>query len=367
MRIYIIVLIIFCITRVGEVSAQRGYIAKDSTYSQGYLDDQGVFRNNRFISFTQYKNQAAKEYTPYELVEFGFEKGHQYISKEVAENDSTVRYFLLNLVDNKGAKLFLLKTVDGDRFFADVDGSFTELYRETYRGQLKSVFTKFDYSDQIESAKFNINSLARLFKLYNAGYTGFNPGFRVGVSAGVINQQMKIKSLENTASLTADPTLAAGVVVDFPFIANSKWFVNINLLYQKNSYSMTEKDDEATFDHLVKTSALTLPIAWKYSTSSKNLRCFMKAGPIITFLLQREYVVYRAVEEPPTVLITRHDLNNLGSMQVGVLAGAGLEYSLNLKYAIGIEARYSYEGAPTNGQNHVTSTLGFSTYFLFSK
>lgn len=365
---YCILLVVITIGYIGGAYAQRGFIVKDSSYSEGFLTDQGIFRNNRSIVYLQHPKNPSREFFPNELSEFGFTKGDRYVSREVPENNSVARYFLLYLVDHKDNKLYQLETVDGTRFFTEINGSFIELKRETFREQLRTLFTKADYSGQIASASYKASSLIRLFKLYNSNYEGLSPTFRFGASVGVINQKVNTSSMAGTVSLSSDPALSIGLVADFPFIAYSNWFINLNLLYHSNAFSKSETDASMTYDHLAKTSSLSLPAMLKYSSASKTLRYFIKAGPIVTYLVNKEYLVYRAEDNGNEVLITQHTLDSFGAFQLGGAAGAGLEYSLGRKFSIGIEARYSYEGAFfIDSQKHTTSNLALSTYLLFSK
>jgi hypothetical protein len=157
--------------------------------------------------------------------------------------------------------------------------------------------------------------------------------------AGFSIVHLRLKSINGETVSMASPFF--GAFVDTPLGLKPNWFVNLQIQYQKNSYSTYKSIANHNQDLLVNTTALGIPILVSYRSSSKKFRPFINAGPSLTYYLNRQNDLYDATVSSSLVEITRTSLNSISRFQLCGIIGIGTEYSITLRKALGIEVRYA--------------------------
>ena len=156
-----------------KVKAQWGYLKKGTSYIQGNVADQGIFRNNRLLLFIE--NEKPVMYAPNQVEEYGLINGDVYVKRAVHDEQKTTDYFLLRLVNGERT-LYELKEKKGSRFFLEQDTSLIEIKKKlSLKDQLRQLKPCSSNQQIAKWAHYGETSLKRTVLLSNKCYDGFIP------------------------------------------------------------------------------------------------------------------------------------------------------------------------------------------------
>ncbi len=350
-----------------SASAQNGYLRTDSTYLQGTIVDQGVYKNNRELVFKD--GNKIVTYTPEQVFEYGFMKGDVYVRRSIREGNQSKSYFFLRLV-NGDRNLYQLKDDrDAMRFFIEHDSSLVEITSAAFRDQLATQLKPCGSSQNIlKLVRFSRRSLKRAAILNNKCFKGLFPSTRVG---GMLGYESNEFSLSNTVIVdhlyfqTTTTTPITGVFIDTPAGMIPSLFLNIGITYQQNSYGGSHIIGDQNQDYQFNFSTIGIPILFKYKINSTKFRPFVSIGPRPAFNLQQTNKWIMETATGPIVKIQEGIFNPVKAFQISAALNSGIEFSLSHKTAISVEARYStvFDWVDTQGgSNQAFSFIG-SFYF----
>ncbi|WP_162555861.1 hypothetical protein [Reichenbachiella versicolor] len=178
-------------TQIQEsVFAQKGLepaivILNDGDTLQGFIEVRHTTENAKYCGFrTPLIDSQQEEYTPEDIKGYVINDTKYYASKEVNRNGVREQLFLEYLV--KGyANLYYLKEEDGESFFVEKNGEFTELTNSKkvinsdngltymqesnkYKGTLMYLFSDApEMKNSLQAMKFDTNSMIKATKNYH--------------------------------------------------------------------------------------------------------------------------------------------------------------------------------------------------------
>ena len=339
--------------------AQKDYVENDSAYIQGTLTDRGIFSNNREIKFVREKETRVKVFHPGDLDEFGFNNGDIYISKIVEDGDAKTAYFLLEQV-NGNAKLFVLQTKKSYRFFTEKNDELIELKNDgSFRITLSQVLNRCPgFENSFSLVKRNKASLSRVFTLYNTCYDGLFPTVRAGFIFGYSATNFATRDpLYHYVAMQGQWSPFFGAFIEAPLGLKPKWFANLQIQYQQNTYSASKQYYNTRSDYQINTSGLSFPILFKYRSTSRKFRPFILGGPTFSFFMQHQSKLFETTTTSNSV--TKYDLslNNISQYQLSATLGLGTEYSINPKNSVALEVRYSAGSGLREDNNQLVYSL----------
>lgn len=347
-----------------------GYIATDTSTSQGYVIDQGVFKNNREIKYSLSRNKSTpvETYFPQDLKEFQIRNDHIYVAKTIQDNDSTINtYFLLRLMSG-GHNLYMLKTENGKRFFSETNDELKELPKESFKDTISATMDRTDWKRVLPLVRYNRKSLTRFYYYQNNTSNGVLPSFRKGFIFGRSNSSIRIKDLEKKGvSIKGSGSDFIGMFIDFPLGLTSKWSMNIQTYYHENNFSLYHSEPDEDLNFVINTTSITVPVLVKYRSTAKTLRGFVGAGASLSYYLERENQLLTITKTESFMEINRMSLNSINKYKVGAIFGTGIECSLLPKYLLGVELRYNagIGVLRTHAESHSLSELQVITSIWF--
>lgn len=369
MRFLIITFVLLFISQF-SIIAQVGYIATDTSRSQGYIVDQGIFKNNREVKYSLSKDKAtsSETYLPQDLKEFQISDDDVYVTKTIQDNDTTLNtYFLLRLTSGE-QNLYMLKTKEEKRFFGEANEALRELPKESYKDTISAMMDRTDWGRVFPLVRHNRKSLTRFYYLQNNSYYGVIPSFRKGLIYGKSNGSIRIEDLEDKAiSIKNKKSTFFGAFIDFPMGLKPNWSMNIQAYYHENNFSLYQKQPDKDLDFVINTTSITVPLLVKYRSTSRTLRGFVGAGASFTYYLKRENQLLTITKTEGYFETSRTPLNSINKYKVAALLGAGMECSIFPKYLLGLELRYNagIGVLRTHAESHSLSELQFITSIWF--
>jgi hypothetical protein len=268
-RIIIALVTLFSAT---HINAQLGYLRKGALYVQGNVSDQGIYKNNRQLIFTE--NGIAVTYTPEQIEEYGFVTGDTYIGRTVQNGQTSANYFLLRLVSGERT-LYELKEKRGSRFFIEHHNSLVEIINDiSLKDQLSRRLKPCGSNQSIVGlATYGKAPLTRATWLTNNCYTGIFPTLRKGVFAGYEFSSQSLRSdIDHISVQASSSTPSIGVFLDVPLGMSTSWLMNIQAAYQQINFDDLHVDKNSTLEYQYNFSALGFPLLLKYRGSALRWR-----------------------------------------------------------------------------------------------
>ncbi len=352
----------------GKLSAQLGYYVKDTTIQAGVKPvDQGA-RKNALELAIDYKTRTER-FTPEEIVEFGFPDGRVFFSRVISVDGRPQRVFLERIGHGK-LDVWCFAGYDGDRFFLErpserqpaageyglpsgqqPESSLIELPEEDDReGPFRALLTTYtadcgQVAEALKAVRFNRKSLAAFMTRYNTCSSRPMPIARFGVTtAGSLtrpgNGRPEMEGLAR-AGFNHDPALVAGLFADFPVFADGFTF-HPEILYSENSWSAHSENQETTFDFLISTASLQLPLLVRYTLPARRWRPFMNIGGTLTRHLRNDNTIYRTTVNNgvATIAMTTDEALSARDM-AGYAVGGGLQVALDHRRSFFLEIRHN--------------------------
>jgi len=342
--------------------AQLGYLRRGTSYIQGTVSDQGLFKNNRQLLFAEKEESIA--YTPDQVEEYGFIKGDVYIKRAVQDGQQATAYFLLRLVNGERA-LYELKEKKGSRFFIEHDSSLVEINKETpLKDQLSAQLKPCRSNQQIATlAHYGEASLKRAVLLSNTCYTGLFPRLRLGAFAGYEFSSQSLGSVADHIFLQASASSPiVGIFIDVPLGMSPSWFTNIQLTYQQSNFNKPQTDNNFTIEYQYNFSTIGFPLFLKYRGSSSSWRPFIALGPTPAIYTQQQNVWLTTTYLGSTAYLNHGAWDIVKKFQVSGTLCVGLEYSMTPTRAASFELRYKKLIDVEAGPNQSLALIG-SFYF----
>ncbi|MEZ4945498.1 MAG: porin family protein [Cyclobacteriaceae bacterium] len=353
-----------------SIIAQVGYIATDTSRSQGYIVDQGIFKNNREVKYSLSKDKSTptETYLPQDLKEFQISDDDIYVTKTIQDNDTTTNtYFLLRLTGGEH-NLYMLKNKGEKRFFGETNEELQELPKNSYKEAITTMMDHTDWRRVLPLVRHNRKSLRRFYYLQNNSYSGVIPSFRKGLIYGKSNSSIRIKDLEKKAiSIKNKQSTFFGAFIDFPMGLIPNWSINIQAYYHENNFNLYYIQPAEELDFVINTTSITVPLLVKYRTTARTLRGFVGAGASLSYYLERENQLLTTTKTGTYLEISKMPLNSINKYKFGALLGAGVECSIFPKYLLGLELRYNTGIGVwrTHAESHSLSELQFITSIWF--
>ena len=358
----------FCLIPAGKLFAQAGYYVRDTTIQAGVKPvDQGALKNARGM-IIDYKTRTDR-FTPEEIQEYGFPDGRVFFSRVISVDGQPQRVFLERIGQGK-LDLWYFAGFDGDRFFVErpaegqaaagqyrwpsgqqPESSLIELPGEDGReGPLRALLASWtsdcpQVAEALKVVRFNKKSLSAFMSRYNTCSSKPMPIARFGVTVGGSttrwgHRRPEMEGLRTTA-FPNDPALVAGVFADLPVFADGFTF-HPEILYSGNSWSAHSENQEATFDFLISTASLQVPLLFRYTLPSPRWRPFINLGGTFTRHLRNDNTIYRTTvnDGVATIAMTTGEALTARDM-AGYAVGGGLQVALDHRRSLFLEIRHN--------------------------
>ncbi|SHF31574.1 Outer membrane protein beta-barrel domain-containing protein [Mariniphaga anaerophila] len=354
--------LMFCILFFPILSyGQKEYILFDSTATVGIkLIDNGEQKNSMFCQVK--KRDSIITYSPYDLQEYGFNKGPVYVSRDIQKAGSSKKVFLECLQRGK-TTLYYYKGDNIQTFFIENDNAqLVELPKRNsqnvdYSKQLLNI-TKdcSNVADACELSRYSKKSLSKLIERYNNCELKPFPHFRYGVIAGYEFSRVIFSNDENLIEFfsyldyfdnTRDGSFSSGIFIDNPILA-SDFSLHVELLFAKHRYSYSHSSENNNFNLVSNNTKINVPVLVRYSYPSNTIRPFINTGLSGSYLIKRETSLYEPAIES-NISANKTSLNSLiDQYMLGYVFGAGLEYKLNFRNSLFFELRYVHQYGLSN-------------------
>lgn len=318
--------------------AQFGYMRKGNLYVQGELFDQGLFKNNRTLVFTE--NVKMVTYTPAQVEEYGWVNGAVYVKRGILNGEQTTDYFLLRLVNGERT-LYKLREKRGSRFFIEHDSLLVEIKREALKSQLSQQLKACGSNQEVAaSARFKATSLKRAVLLSNRCYAGFFPRLRLGAVAGFEFSSQSLGTIADHIFLTASAlSPLVGISADVPLGMSPHWFMSAQATYQQNNFYKYQVDDNALVEYQDNFATLGFPLLIKYRGASSTWRPFIAMGPTPAIYWQQQNAWLSTTYIGSIAYLNQGAWDNIQKFQISGTISAGLEYSVTPTKALSLEVR----------------------------
>lgn len=329
--------------------------------TQGRIESQNRYKNNREVRFARSKTSPIVIYTPDDLIQYA-RKNEVYDSKAVTDANGQKNYFLYRETEGP-ITLYSLKLRRGSRYFLFKDEVLTELTKKSFRSLLSNDFSE-SIQRQLPLVSFHAPSMSRFVHLGNQGYSGSLPFVRKGIVFGLANTS---PSVADNKSHLSSPGLAPyyGLSFEFPLGFNPRLYFSFQPGYGKYDQVFHVHEGDINSDYIVKSSYVILPMLIKRMSTGLKVRHFVTGGVTIRYYNQLENTLIQATTVGHVINISRNENAKVSQLQIGANVGAGLEYSLTLRNIVSIELRliksYGVQGGVVRapGAVQIISSLSF--------
>ena len=363
-----ILLLCFSLFPGGKLFSQSGYFVRESMIQAGVKPvDQGARKNAREMVI-DYKTRTER-FTPEEISEYGFPDGRVFLSRVISVDGRPQRVFLERIGNGK-LDLGYFAGSDGDRFFLErpaegptavrssglppgqqPESSLIELpEKDGQEGAFRSLLATYTSDcDQVAEAlkvvRFNKKSLTAFMSRYNTCSSRPMPIARFGVTAGgsftqVGHLRPELEGMARTG-FNHDPALVAGLFADLPFLADGLTF-HPEILYSENSWSAHSEKQIATFDFLISTASLQVPLMVRYTLPLVRWLPFVNLGGTLTRHVRNDNTIYRTTVDNGLATITMTTGAALTARDMaGYAVGGGVQYALDHRHSLFLEIRHN--------------------------
>ena len=384
---YIFIAVIFICTGIpGRLSAQGYYIATDTSMSMGAkVMDGGDLLNARFCRVL--KEDEIIIYSPFEVKEYGIKDGSVYVSKKIMVTDSSRQVFLERLAEGKTVLYYFKDTNLTTYFLENERKGFVEIPRNapenadlTYRDILNDLTLDCKYvADASRLVKYQEKSLTRYIETYNSCKPKAFPFLKYGVFAGINFSSIvyipgignQYLSTENkyfkNADFKYDPGLVFGIFIDQPIKATDFSF-HPEVYFSKNEYTSNYEMDTNTIDVMINTSAINIPVLFRYAVPTAKARPYINAGLIYAYQFKQQFEIYTTPLDGGTIEDENPEMPApVVTNQLGFAAGTGLEVDLTCRLRLCLDIRYTLlYGLRVSGQEsyrknefHIVAGISF--------
>lgn len=339
---------------------QNNYFITDSAFHGVKLIDGGKLANSRLCQVV--KDGKIIEYSPYQVIEYGFKDGRVYISKEIQIADSSKRVFLERLHDGE-TTLYYYRGKDIKTFFIEKDSALlVELPRwdaakKHYSEHLLNLTNDCpEVSDACKLASYKKSSLSKLIARYNTCELKPFPHFRYGLLFGFEFSKLVPSEKKSRVSdyithpydtdleqfeYNYNKGFSIGVFIDHPILA-SDFSVHTELLFSKHEYSYNHTSKSVDLDLIINLSTLSVPFLVRYTLPKNNFRPYFNAGPVYSYNMKNESYFYKS-STLNNIIEIKNSIEGtiIPTNEIGYAIGCGLEFDIDYKRSLFLDMRYS--------------------------
>lgn len=318
-----------------------------------------------------------REYTPWQVKEYGFKDGRIYLAKDLKFPDSTKRVFLEQLVKGKYT-LFYYKGEEGKTFFLEQDSTlFIELPKHKskddadFRDDLRHYTSDCPkMADAIKLVRYNREGYKKLMSQFEKCKQKPFPFFKFGISAGYSVSKLIPTAIISIAEIkqlkySYDGGFIAGLFLDSPILL-SDISLFVELLYTQHEFSSNKIIRAQDIDFYGKISSLQLPVLIKYSFPSNRIRPFVYVGEVFSYNFNIKDYLYQATIDQNVVEI--NDMLRtllIKKVMIGYSIGGGAAVQLYPRNWVSLEIRYNGSYAIDSDQSMKISEIQIATGLSF--
>jgi hypothetical protein len=365
-KIWHVILILLPLAQ-SAYSQQNNYIESDSALSTGIDLVHGSPADNAQFIVVKSKDSETKYYAD-QLLGYGFKGGPVYRSRNITVAGQSRRAFLEQIEAGK-ITLYYYTEKGLKRFFLEKDSTvFVEIPdSDDFRTKIIEHTGDSEWIvSQIQLARYNRQSLAKLISFYNDGKPRHLPYPRFGVTAGYSMMSLTVPETiypeqSSPLSFTPGSSVQLGIFADLP-VAMSNFSLNTGVNFSKHGFSANFVDEDSDVDIVVNIISANVPLLMRYTVPASVWRPFVNAGGICSFHLKYERDIYKS-ELRQDIIIINEPVHQPPSDRatLGYSVGAGLQYNLNVRNVASLELRYS-QLQGKNGESDMTFTEVFVSY-----
>jgi len=345
-----ILFLLFAITITVSIYSQTDYYVKDSALTMGVtIIDQGI-QNNQKSCKIQLKDSTFS-FSPNQITEYSFGSSDKYFSKTFTINGVSRTNFLLRL-DSEAPFVYYFQDEQHSTFFIEKESNkLVELTEQNYRSVIEDFTSHCSHNkEKLKFLTYSRLSFERYFSNTDYCKTKHTVYFKWGILAGAEATLPSLKSSPSNPDLKLFQfpytyNCLFGVFVDYP-IGKGNLSLHPELYIAKNGYSVSKHATNKDYDFISNITTANLPILLRYTASFGKLFPFINIGPTFSYVLREKSYLNTATINTSSSTITIDDNGPnryFSSQQLGMAAGIGVEYKLNYKHALFVEARVNQQ------------------------
>jgi hypothetical protein len=361
---------------------ERGYVILNNRDTLiGFVKDLAI-RTDLYLSVTFSDNEAGENpvtYSPHEVIEYYYEPGLCFLSREIELKDESGRRFLQCLV--KGyASLHYFETIKGSVYLLEKEGEPLQYLEEQPNDprlmDQASVEKMRDFVSGCPEVMEKVNTLSnqskdliRLIRQYNRCTRadqnmvlyklGKEKSFRVGVTAGLNLSYLKIRADIPYRNVNLKPGMGfnLGFGLDFYFL--KRFSLNVKAMwvsYNASLWDHSMPNDTAVRedDVLVNLSYIDFPVKLKVNLTSGRVKAFVTGGLWYGFLVEEDIATQSTIPE----FSKTYNLN-LDRLKQGYTGGFGMAIPSSRRSEISFEIGYIYQKAAAGSSDGFTMNSVF--------
>lgn len=369
---------------------ERGYVILNSRDTLiGYVKDLAV-RTDLYLSVTFSDNQAGENsetYSPHEVMEYYYEPGLCFVSREIDLRDESGKRFLQCLV--KGyASLCYYETTHWSVYILEKEGEPMQyLQRRTddpgLMGQQSLEKLKDFVSgcpellEKTENVSLYEKDLIRLVKQYNRCTRAdremilYKPGrekiYRVGVTAGLNLSDLEVHGNIPYRKANLSPGLGFNVGVGFDLNFVKRISLSVKTLLVSSNASLWDypvDDPDTAFredDVLFNLLYIDVPVTFKVNLTSGRVKTFVMGGIWYGVLVEQDIASQSTYPERSTTYTL-----DICRWKQGYTAGLGISIPSSRRSEISFEIGYIYQKAGGgNSDGFTMNTIFLQMSYLF--
>lgn len=339
----LIIVLIFTI----PVFGQRGYYSTDSTTSAGIkLINLGI-SNSYFCSVK--KGDNVVKFTPYEVSEYGFDKGQVYKAFDIVIDEKKERYFFEQMVKGN-INLYNLRLKGGiNKYYILTNDSANLQELILNKNEAQSLISNYvgNCSEAAQNLKYlkpNKYSLKRYLNYLNScssyPYPKIQYGFKIGI-AGTQFYPVDKSSVYAIPDYNSDISFTISTFIDIPLFSSNLSFTP-EIYYKGNHYSRSFSNSNESFDLIMNYSTLSFPLLFKYSFLRDGNIPFIMLGPIYSRVVKDKATLYKYEIVDNDIFIEINESPIIQKNMGGFSIGSGIILDSKKRYKWFGEVQYNY-------------------------
>lgn len=332
------------------LSAQSSYYKKDTTTFYGKKLLRGSARSNTYYVKVRKDRDTTLTFTPYEVSEYGYEKGPYYKAFPIDSSGQEVRYFFKQLFkDNIG--LYYLD-IKGDKkgYYLDLqDGlpmKFIPQKRKASRAFLSQHLKDCEKTQKdIKNFNFSKGQLVRLFEDYVSCSSRYWNRLRFEVHAGPSIHKLsphRSDLLFGEASYSYAPGYFVGARVALP-LGGSNFSIHSGVGFGDYRSKNPFETSAGGYELITKENRVQIPLSVRYSLFNLKSVPFLELGGIYSQRIANTNTLYyyRTGGAVSDIFITREESTAIPSQHIGGFIGAGMIFGYSNKFSYFFKISYT--------------------------
>lgn len=334
--------------------AQEDYFYTLKSYNIGSeLIDGGQYRNS-MVCQVRVGFGGIREYTPYEVSEYGFKNGRVYIARDIPEMDTVRRVFLERLAKGK-INLYLFKGSNHSNYFVEIDSGILIPLGQSkrdpalyYKNKLATLTSDCDEVRKfVNLILYKQKSLASFADAYNRCNPLDFPYTKYGINFGYINTSLiappgvALDFLKGSR-IKPDGSMTGSLFLEDP-LGNKGLAMHYEIQFARSNFDYYKYDINQIY-MVINTSYINLPVMLRYTIplASSVFRPFIAAGGQLAFTMQHESNVMEDIMDGQVIISENlYSADLLAKKYAGYTAGAGIQFHVRHRMNIYAEFRYA--------------------------